>query len=236
MILLSYHSLQPQIRTYDQAQRLELLFKVAQITPRNPSLIVKPTSIMPSKQQARKIKQRVEQDAARQAQENLACTFNQLLLSEERDADTLNDTSPSESRELVLGGGGSKIATSSMNLAPSLISSIPLTAEDQKHFAAIQDALATIHSTTPLLQLQRLLPTGTPFVMERGVLGVPAAGVRRAIEHYKAAREREGQLNENQEATLRLAKRAQEDLEEMQGYQRRQGGITMVEEPLCVVQ
>lgn len=117
-----------------------------------------------------------------------------------------------------------------------LISSIPLTREDQRHFSAVQQALATIATQKPLLNAHRKVP-GLPLIIEKGVLEVPVADVKSALAYYDNLKQ-DGGLNENHKVIVKMARRALVDLANLRRQQRLQKGVAVVEDPEegeCVV-
>ena len=78
------------------------------------------------------------------------------------------------------------------NTHDSNVQSGSTSSKDVHHMAAIQVALDVVSNVGPLLHMQRALPAGSSFTMEKSVFDVPMADVKRALAYYEELEVRGG--------------------------------------------
>lgn len=124
------------------------------------------------------------------------------------------------------------VASSSVSDYNVHASSGSLTSRDHSHMASIQTALAVVADVGPLVHMQRVLPPGSSFTMEKSVFDVPMADVKRALAYYdelELARGMGGGLTKGQEEIVKAGKRARGELKRLIDMRDGRRGITVVD-------
>lgn len=102
------------------------------------------------------------------------------------------------------------------------------TSKDAHHMSLIRIALAVVADVGPLVHMQRALPPGSSFTMEKSVFDVPMADVKRALAYYDELEVRGG-LTPGQEEIVKAGKKARGELKRLIDMRDGRRGITVVD-------